>query len=154
MDLDELMSRFRIASRELFNHFFRVSDPYNNDGWSHEERFSEVEALLFKKLVLEPADLADLKYGLPHPSIRVILRRSEFAPIMINREIAGGYWDFPLREVTKDARLIFITFFDWDQLDVRDNRYVRIRIDHWATQPTAEGKHALIDSQYVSFTVV
>lgn len=24
------------ASRDLFNHFFRVSDPYNNDGWQFE----------------------------------------------------------------------------------------------------------------------
>jgi hypothetical protein len=154
MDLDELMNRFRIASRELFNHFFRVLDPYNNDGWSYEERFSEVEALLFMKLVLEPAQLADLRYGLPHPGIRVILRGSEFAPIIINRETDSGYWDFPLREVTKDALLTFVAFFDWDQLAIRDNRYVRVRIDSWPIHREAEGKHALIGSEYVSYAQV
>jgi hypothetical protein len=37
------------TSRELFNQFFHVSEPYNNDGWTPEERFREVETMLFQK---------------------------------------------------------------------------------------------------------
>jgi hypothetical protein len=81
------------ASRELFNHFFRVSDPYNNDGWQFEERFSEVQVVLFQKLVTEPAALSDIKYGAIQISVVVELRDSESVPCMINREIDSGYWD-------------------------------------------------------------
>ena len=150
MNIDEMMNRFRLASREVFNHFFRVSDPYNNDGWSFEERFSEVQAVLFKKLVTEPASLSDKGYGYLQPEILVELR-SESAPIMLNREVDSGYWDHPIKEVTKDARLLFISFFDWDQLDYRDNRYVRVQMDRWSSHPETVGKHALIESQYVRF---
>ena len=34
MELDALINRFRIESRELFNHYFRVEEPYANlDAW-------------------------------------------------------------------------------------------------------------------------
>lgn len=60
--------------------------------------------------------------------------RSDFAPIMFNREIQSGYWDHPLKEVTNDAKLVFVSFFDWDDLDYRDNRYVRVIVGEflWA----------------------
>lgn len=151
INIDEMMNQFRLASREVFNHFFLVSDPYNNDGWSLEERFSAVQAVLFKKLVTEPASLSDKEYGHLQPDILVELRGSESAPIMINREVDSGSWDYPIKEVTKDVRLLFISFFDWDQLDYRDNRYVRVQIDHWPSYPETIGKHALIESQYVRF---
>jgi hypothetical protein len=151
INIDEMMNQFRLASREVFNHFFRVSDPYNNDGWSLEERFSAVQAVLFKKLVTEPASLSDKEYGYLQPDILAELRGSESAPIMINREVDSGSWDYPIKEVTKDVRFLFISFFDWDQLDYRDNRYVRVQIDHWPSHPETVGKHALIESQYVRF---
>ena len=153
-NIDEMMKQFRLASRELFNHFFRVADPYNNDGWSFEKRFSEVQDVLFKKLVTEPASLSDTRYGHLQPEILVQLRGSESAPVMLNREVDSGYWDHPIKEVTKDVRLLFISFFDWDQLDYRDNRYVRVKVDRWSSHPETIGKHALIESQYVRFAKV
>jgi len=33
VDLDELINRFRLAGRELFNQFFRIPQPYENNGW-------------------------------------------------------------------------------------------------------------------------
>ena len=151
MDLDAMMNQFRVASRELFNQFFRVPDPYNNDGWACEERFSRVQAALFQALVVEPAKLPDSRYGELFPSIAVELRHGDRAPIMLNRGVDSGYWDHPLKEVTRDANLLFVSFFDWDQLDYRDNRYVRVKVEHWPSQKAAEGKHALIESQYVRF---
>lgn len=152
MKLDALLNRFRIASRELFNHFFRVDDPYNKeDAWNLEESYGEVEGLLFQKLVIEPADLSIIPYGKLHPNILVQLRHSDFCPVMLNREIDCGYWDFPLEEITREAQLSFISFFDWDQLDYRDHRYVRVQITQWPSQPNAVGKHALIETQYVCF---
>src|ERR1700719_579447 len=83
MTLDERMNRFRLASRELFNHFFHIpaatgaasalppgtSSAYNDEAWNAEERFSEVEAVLFEKLVIEPAQLTQVEYRDLHPQI-------------------------------------------------------------------------------------
>ena len=150
MQLDELMTQFRLASRGLFNNFFRTKDPYRTNGWELEERFREVQSVLFQALVTQPANLQEVPYGQPQPGIMVRLK-TEFAPIMLNRDINSGYWDYPLKEVTRDTRMIFIEFFDWDQLDVRDNRYVRVIVNSWPSRPEAQGKHALIESHYVEF---
>ena len=149
--IDERMKQFRLASRELFNHYFCVPEPYDNDGWILEERFSDVQVLLFEKLVLEPEDLPAIAYGSVQNKLLVELTNSESAPIMINRDIDSGYWDYPIKEFTKDTRLLFISFFDWDQLNYRDNRYVRVQIDRCVTHPDIVGKHALVESQYVRF---
>jgi hypothetical protein len=150
VDLDELVNRFRLASRELFNQFFRIPRPYDNDGWLLEERFAEVEVLLFQKLVIEPAGLPEGRYGAPNPNIRVALQ-SDHAPIMLNREINSGYWDYPLEEVTAEAQLTFISFFDWDQLAYRDNRYVRVRVDGWPSHVETLGKHAFMQADHVRY---
>lgn len=153
-DINELMNRFRLASRELFNHFFRVPDPYKgDDGWTLKQRFLEVQAILFQKLVTEPASLPNTKYGDAQVGVLVKLRSDANVPIMLNREIDSGYWDYAVREATPDARLSFLCFFDWDQLDYQDNRYVRVRVESWPSHPETVGKHALIESQYVRFTM-
>jgi len=146
------MNRFRLASRELFNGYFRVEQPYKNGGWLLEERFAIVEKALFDQLVLVPHELPEVKYGKHQPKIRVILRGSEFAPIMVNREAHSGYWDHPLVEVTREVSLSFLRFFDWDQVGIRDNHYVQVVVDDWPSNPEVRGFHALIESQYVAFT--
>ena len=151
MELDVLMNRFRIASRELFNHYFRVEEPYDNpDAWLLEERHSEIEELLFEKMVLEAADLPSSTYGLVNPSVLVKLKGSA-APAMFNREIDSGYWDYPLKEISQDAKLAFISFFDWDQLGFRDNTYVRAQVLEWQSHPETVGKHVFIKPLYVSY---
>ena len=147
------MNHFRLASRELFNQHFHVGGAKADDAeaWNAEERFEEVEAVLFEKLVLEPLGLAGVKYGQRNARILVALRHGDFAPIMLNRELDSGYWDFPLKEVTADARLEFICFFDWDQLDYRDHRYVRVHVAEWPSHPEAVGKQAFIESHYVRY---
>lgn len=153
VDLDERMNQFRIASRELFNHFFRVSDPYESgkQAWLQEERFRDLQALLFQKLVVEPLSLDIMEYGDPQPDILVESRYDGAVPIMLNRDVDSGYWDYPLKEISKDSRLVFVSFFDWGQLDYRDNRYVRVRVDHSPTHADIIGKHGLIESQHVRF---
>jgi hypothetical protein len=166
MTLDENMNRFRLASRELFNHFFHVpaatgeasalpagtSSACNDEAWDMKERFSDVEAVLFEKLVIEPAQLKQVEYGNLHPEIAFKLN-SEFCPVMLNRDVSSGYWDFPIREVTDEARLLFIRFFDFDVLSYRDNRYVWVQVDDWPSRPETAGKHALVETQYVHFVV-
>lgn len=155
-DLNERMSLFRLASRELFNQFFRVSDPYNcgQVAWQQEERFCDVQIELFKKMVAEPLCLNVVEYGYPQPRVLVEPREEGIIPIMLNREVDSGYWDYPVQEIGADARLLFIGFFDWDQLDCRDNRYVRVQVDSWSTHPDVAGKHGLIEWQHVRFSNV
>jgi hypothetical protein len=148
---DELVGRFRVASREIFNHWFRVPDPDQNDGWTLEERFSDIEVLLFEKLVVEPAELPAIRYGDPNPHVRVGIV-ADRVPLMVNRETDSGYWDFPVDTATRDAQLAFIAFFDWDQVAFRNNQYVRVRIDSWPSQPSAVGKQALIEAQHAVFS--
>jgi len=113
-ELDDLLNRFHLCSRELFNQFFHDRGISHEDGWIRQSRHAEVEALLFEKLVIEPASLSVVPYGAVHPQIGVELR-SSVAPIMINRDIEpdSGYWDYHVREMTSDALLGFRSFFDW-----------------------------------------
>ena len=165
MTLNERMNCFRLASRELFNHFFHVphatseasaGPPLNqpsddaDDAWDTEVSFSYVEEVLFEKMVCEPCKLTHVGHGKLQQEI-VVKLNSAFCPIMLNREIDSGYWDFPIREVTTEARLLFVTFFDWDALAYRDNRYVLVRVDDWPSHPETVGKRALVESQYVHF---
>lgn len=154
MDLDQRMSRFRLASRELFNGYFRLENAtastdvdFQTDSWSAAHRFSEVQDILFEKLVLEPADLAGT-YGVRNSKIQVVLT-SDFTSIMVNR--SPGTWDHPLNEVTRDVRLEFISFWDWDELAYRDNRYAHVYIAEWTKHPEVEGREALIETQYIRY---
>jgi hypothetical protein len=153
-DLNERMKQFRLASRDLFNHFFRVPEPYINEqqyAWLQEERFCEIQHVLFQKQVAEPLSLNAERYGCPQPDILVESCHDVAIPIKLNREINSGYWDYPLKEINSNVRLLFVCFFDWDQLDYRDNQYVRVQVNHWPLHLEAIGKHGLIESQYVKF---
>jgi hypothetical protein len=82
MTLDDSITQFRLASRELFN-----------TGWLLLERFSQVESVLFDHLVAAESSWRLGSYGRHQPNILVILRGLDFAPIMINREVDAGYWE-------------------------------------------------------------
>jgi len=101
-------------------------------------------------MVLEAADLPSSTYGFVNPKIIVEVKGTA-APAMLNREIDSGYWDYPLKEITQDAKLAFISFFDWDQLGFRDNTYVRVQVTEWQSHLETVGKHAFIEPLYVRF---
>lgn len=153
MDLEELIQRFRIASRELFNNYFAVGTPGSDESWAWEERFSWVQKILFQKMVIEPGSLKDNDYGEPNPEIRVEPKNSS-VPAQINRDIQSGYWDFPLQEISNAADLSFVEFFDWSQVEYRHNKYVIVRIESWPAHPEVHGKHALIEADYLDFRAV
>jgi hypothetical protein len=154
MALDQRMRQFRVASRELFNNYFRLAEPYptTEEGWILEEQFQDVQKLLFQKMVAEPEQLKHVEYGKPQQEILVMVGSEWGVPWMLNRETNSGYWDDPLDRVTRDARLIFISYFDFDQLGFRDNQYVRAQVANWPAHPETLHKHALIEAQYVRFT--
>jgi len=94
MEVDDLVNRFRLASRELRNHWFHPPD-WDQSEWEVVEGFDEVERLLFETLVLWPAGVQRVDYGRPNPDTIVVPRTP--APIMINRDrgAESGYWDHP-----------------------------------------------------------
>jgi hypothetical protein len=151
MDIDQLVKEFRLASREMFNHFFRAYDPYSSEAWEQVERFSGLQEVMFQKLVTEPASLTGSVYGKAQTDILVELHDLDRAPVMLNRDEDSGYWDYPVREVMRDAKLLFVAFFDWDQTAYRDNQYVRFQVAEWPSCPEAVGKHGLIEARHVRF---
>ena len=155
MDLDQLMNRFRLASRHLCNHYFHPPDWDDNE-WNVVEYFEEVERLLFENLVLCPAGLDLIEYGQPNPNIVVALRRPGDVPIMINRDrgAASGYWDHPTKTIASTTAMIFVEFFDWDQLAYRDHRYAHVVITAHPSLAELVGHHALIETQYVRYVKV
>jgi len=156
MTIDELMNQFRLASREIFNQYFRHTPPWptSKDGFALEERFKSVREVLFEKMVTEPANIKVVAYGEVQPNIGVKLKHGDFAPILINREFNSGYWDHPVREVPTEAVLVFECFFDFDCYDYHDNQYVRVSINNWPSHPELIGKDALIESQYVRYELI
>lgn len=169
MDLNHSMHRFRLASRELFNNFFAVPLPPANYDYEYYDGFNNVENVLFQSLVLDPCIVPyseDFAYGVKmHPHIRVRLPSAELdrdlvggpieiAPIMINREIDSGYWDHDVSKVDNSAIMKFVCFFDWESMHSRDNAFVRVQITDWPQHTDLIGKHALIESTMVRFSLI
>jgi hypothetical protein len=65
------------------------------------------------------------------------------------------YWDDPVNIVARDeASLRFVSFFDWDELALRDYRYAMVRIVDWAAHPHLAGRFALLESSSVRFVLI
>lgn len=150
---ENLMVDFRVAGRELFNRFFRIENPWENQeaAWSLVERFNDLESVLFQKMVSEALGMSGNCYGEPQKDILIVGQGQGEVSALINREVDSGYWDFPVTKVPVDAEMQFVAFFDWDVLLIRDNKFVRIRIASCASNPALAGKHALVDAQEVSY---
>jgi len=152
MEIDTLMSRFRLASRELFNHYFHVS-THDIDESVSSEQFDILQYELFNALVTVPGALPPVMYTKLQPSILVRIRPpGQFAPLMLNREVDSGYWDHAITEFTADVSFHFIEFFDWDQTAIKDHRYVRAAVASWPIRPELVGKQALIETQYACYS--
>jgi len=152
MDLHSQMMSYRLASRELRNKYFAPTS-WNYPEWDVIELYENVKRELFRNLILYPFALAEPEEGEENNDIEVSITGT-FAPIMINREINCGYWDYPCKEVKNTVKMCFIDFFDWDQVGVIDNQYVLVKIKEYKENPDVEGKQALIESQYVKFKKV
>jgi hypothetical protein len=151
-DLNLALRRFRLAARDLFNSSFRVERPYDSDiAWLRRDSFLVVESALFKALVTEAMKLPDVSYGHVQSEIAV-LAREKLSPVevMIGKDGDSGYWERPI-DLPPSAELRFMKFFDWGQLEVRDNRYVRVKITAWPGRAELTGRDALVEALHVRF---
>lgn len=149
-DIEEALQNFRLASRDLYNHSFKRLIRYNSQ---LDEYFSDIQDLLFKSLVTDPLELDYLKYGDIQADIFVRNTMSSTVPVMINREVNSGYWDYPINELSNDAVVNFVSFFDFDQARSMDCQYVLTHITSWQKHQEIVGKFALIEYQYAVFTL-
>jgi hypothetical protein len=66
-----------------------------------------------------------------------------------------GYWNHPVNIVEPgEADLLFIAYFDWDEMDYIDFRYYRVKIAAFASHPEVVGRQALIERQQTAVHLV
>lgn len=153
MNMDRLVNKFRVASRELFNNHF-LETFLENEDWAFHEHFTLIEEHLFLALVTSISGISEVTYGRVQPEI-LVTSKPEAAhgiPIMLNREIDSGYWDHPIDVAIPGCIFLFVSFFDWDEMSYKDNRYVRAIVRAWPENPALIGKHALIETHHVSYS--
>jgi len=149
--LTKHMQRFRLASRDLWNHYFLPTVA----SWPPSDEqcyFAAVEESLFLNMVLYPVGLPEARYRDLNTMIRVVIESDYGVPAMINRGVDSGYWDHPICRLGKEADLRFVSYFDWNEFEVIDHQYVRVQI-HGHPDPSLVGKHALVEFQYATFAV-
>jgi hypothetical protein len=152
MNIDKLINKFRLASRELFNNYF-LETFLENEDWDFYELFYGMEEQLFFALVASRIGINGGTYGQPQQEILAIPdpKCTSGIPIMLNREIDSGYWDHPTNMAIPACKFTFVSFFDWDQKSYKDNRYLKIIVKDWPENPSLIGKYALIETQYLSY---
>jgi|AGTN01.1.fsa_nt_gi hypothetical protein len=154
-DINESMNQFRRASREIFNNYFRRADLDRHEVFLFCERYFELNDLLFEMLVTDCPDIEKVRYGNIQPKLQVKAAGGGLFPsVMINREVNSGYWDFPLKELPEESVLLFMSYFDWDEIDFRDHQYVRAHIQLCDAHPEVVGKEVLIEALNVKFAVI
>lgn len=154
--VDESVRSFRLASRDIYNLYFfsLVAAPRTEKVYSTLSAFQRIEDELFRVLVSDVATLKTVPYRDVQAEIKVSLVDSlsnEPAPVSINRHVDSGYWDYPVKRVPREALLLFVSFFDWDQNVHRDNQLVRVVIADWPALPDVIGRHALIEARHVRY---
>jgi hypothetical protein len=149
--MDKSINKFRLASREIFNTYFREYVAEYETEWEYFESIQFIEESLFKALVTVPNKIADVVYGMPQIEILVKSVLGSSIPLMLNREVDCGYWDHPVDVTVPNTCFTFVKFFDWDQRGYMDNRFARVIVREWPDREDLLGKHALIETQYITY---
>jgi hypothetical protein len=159
-DITTLVASYREAARQLWNCHYVPSLKRRErweDRWDVRDSFDRVAIAMFSSLVLEDLGMADVASLAPvsagnpvaQPGILVSPSSATGAPIMINRDRPrSGYWDHPRdRLAPNDAELHLARFFDFDDIGLRDFRYLEVYIAS-ATDSDLVGRWALLDFEY------
>lgn len=120
-----------------------------------ERNFCDVERLLFDSVVLYQigGDVSEKDKLDNHMNVapRVLERfrivpRGISMPVMINREMTSGYWDYPIRELHKnDAEIGFVHCVDFSGMDMpKRYEYWRGRIIEASKYSEIVGKDILV----------
>ena len=157
-DISNIFNHYRVSARAIWNTAFWPDPDFRN--WDSIDRFHEIEKLLFDELVLAKID----REWPPHELFQAAIPFFHIVPsgagmrIMIQNprsERATGYWDHPVDVALRgEAELLFIAYFDWDQMNYIDLRYYRVKIASFDAHPEVVGRDALIDCQNTAVHLV
>ncbi len=144
----DIFQKYREGARHIRNSYYVPKDISDEDVL---EDFSELSIVLFKHLVLNEFGLnfESSEWLVEPASMFHVVPLGQTCPIMINRKGQSEYWDHPITEIKKsDFRMVFVDYFDWDDMDLIDFRYYRVRIIESSTYPELLGSDALIETIY------
>jgi hypothetical protein len=144
-DITDRLNKYRECARGIWNNFLR-SDI---DAETHDS-FSAICEHLMQELVLKTIGRPEHRRAgpdEPYPFLHIV-PVAPTVPIMINRPShdRNKYWDDPVRDVSqRGSDLLFIDYFDWDNIGFIDFQYYRVAIAGFDGQPHLAGRQALLD---------
>ncbi len=159
-DVSGIFDHYRTSARAIWNAAFWPDEDFRN--WDSIDQFRQIEKLLFQELVLAKAwkerwPLQDL-FGKAIPFFHVVPLVEHGTPIMIQSPRPGaptGYWDDPVNLIKpRQADLLFIAYFDWNEMDYIDLRYYRVKIAGFDAKSDLVGREALIERQNAAVHLV
>lgn len=144
VDLTSRLWRFRCASRELWNCYFMAN------GVGEQEAYYDVRDALFVALVLRPAGLAEVRYGIePAP---IMVHAAPGAVVFMSRGVGSGSWEL-CEGACSAARMQYMSYFDWNEDVPLDYQYVRaVIVAH--SDADVLGKQVLLDSANAEFSPI
>jgi hypothetical protein len=154
-DVSGIFDHYRASARTIWNTAFWPDPDFRN--WDSIDQFHEIEKLLFQELVLAKVDrewpLQNI-FGDAIPFFHIIPTLGHGTRILIQKPRPGAptvYWDDPVNRVRPEqATLLFIAYFDWNQMDYIDLRYYRAKIARFDTHSELVGREALIERQHAA----
>jgi hypothetical protein len=156
-DISRIFDHYRMSARAIWNTAFWPDQDFRN--WDSIEQFHEIEKLLFQELVLAKVDREWPLQNIFRNAIRffhVVPSHVQVhgIPILIQQPRPGtptGYWDDPVNFVKPgQAELLFVAYFDWDEMDYIDLRYYRVKIARFDAHSELVGREALIERQHAA----
>ncbi|HYL85229.1 MAG TPA: hypothetical protein VE263_13415 [Candidatus Angelobacter sp.] len=154
-DVSGIFDHYRTSARAIWNTAFWPDEDFRN--WDSIDQFHEIEKLLFEELVLAKVEkdwpFQDL-FRNAIPFFNVVPSLVHGTTILIQKPRPGaatGYWDDPVNFVKPgEAKLLFIAYFDWNQMDYIDLRYYRVQIASFDAHPELVGREALIEREHAA----
>jgi hypothetical protein len=152
MNLNERMSQFRLASRDLYNIYFYTHDKVSAS--EAEERYSDVLESLFINIVSRPEGLTEIPYYETQKEITVTLPNTATGKYLIDVETKPGNWEHLTISCScaeQVLKLNFECYFDWNNSKIKDNRYISGPIISFVGNEELNGKQALIEASDAVF---
>lgn len=142
-DITVLMTAYRECARNLWNVYFSRKE---NVGGALDD-FDEIDRRLFEALVVNELDYEEDLGEPPRPLLRVVPRcRTE---ILIEQPHGPGEatpWGERSRRfvVPDEISLEFLGYFDFEQIPIKEYRYLECKILRMSGQVAWEGRRALL----------
>jgi hypothetical protein len=153
-DVTEILNSYRDCARALWNGYLRPSADFDR-----VDAFAGICELLFAELVLrrlQKTDQTRKSSSEPYSFLHVV-PTADLVPIMIHRPRStdqNRYWDDSVDQVPQSSTsLLYIDYFDWDQMGYIDFEYYRVKIARFDTQPQVVGREALVKVHHAKILV-